>query len=188
MSTQHVITPDMTIDEIFEAHPQCAQKIAGVLSSAGLQCAGCAASSWETLEAGIYGHGLAEDDLKSILEQLNEVIQYKTDPSTISLSPEAAKKILSLQEKEKKAGYGLRFGDQAAGCSGYEYLLDFCKTPKADDEIFESRGISIFVDKKSLPRLLGCEIDYVDSIRGAGFKISNPNARTSCSCGSSHAY
>lgn len=178
----------MTIDEIFEAHPHCSQKLAGILSNAGLQCAGCAASSWETLEAGVFGHGLTEEDLNSILNELNEVIKQKSDPSSITLSKDAASKIQSLLEKENKTGWGLRFGDQAAGCSGYEYLLDFSKAPSDSDEIFESHGIQIFVDKKSLPRLIGCEIDYVDSIRGAGFKISNPNARTSCSCGSSHAY
>ena len=80
------------------------------------------------------------------------------------------------------------FGDQAAGCSGFEYVLDFSKKAKKTDVIFHSDDIEIHVDKNGLNRLIGCTIDYADGLSAGGFKISNPNAKGSCGCGKSQSY
>ena len=95
---------------------------------------------------------------------------------------------MEILKEEEKQGWGMRFGDRMSGCSGFEYILDYSEKAEADDEIFESHGIPIHINKGSLKRLLGSVIDYVDGLHGSGFKISNPHAKTSCGCGSSHNY
>lgn len=183
-----MITKDMTIEEIFEAYPERGEEIAHTLTRFGLHCLGCSAAAWETLEAGIFGHGMDEDILEEMLEELNNVVAKPFDTTTITLTRAAADKFRALGKAEGKEGFALRFGDQAAGCSGFEYLLDFSQAAGPNDVIFESEGIEIHVDKEILPRLLGAQIDYLDGLNTSGFKVSNPNSRTSCSCGSSHSY
>ena len=183
-----MITKDMTIEEIFEAHPERGEELAHILTRFGLHCLGCSAAAWETLEAGAFGHGMTEDILEEMLEELNGAVSKAFDTTTITLTPAAASKFRTLGKAEGKEDWALRFGDQAAGCSGFEYLLDFSKEAGPNDAIFESEGIEIHVDKDVLPRLLGAQIDYLDGLNTSGFKVSNPNSRTSCSCGSSHSY
>lgn len=183
------ITRTMTIDQILSGFPQKSQKLAQELTNAGLQCAGCSASTWETLEAGMFGHGMEDEEINSLVTRLNDVLSEKTeDPTTISLTEKAAEKFLAILKDEKKESWGMRFGERAAGCSGFEYYLDFSEKPKSDDLVFSSSGIQIHVNGKSAPRLLGCVIDYVDGLHGAGFKISNPHVKSSCGCGHSHGY
>ncbi len=182
------ITRDMTIEEILNSFPHKSQKLAQVMTKAGLHCVGCQAATWETLEAGVLGHGMSEDVLESLLAQLNAVLEEKIDPTKITLTPRAAQKYQSILQEEGKDGYGLRFGDMAGGCSGFEYILDYSESPTEDDQVFVSEGIEIHVNKHMISRLLGCEIDYVDGLHGSGFKISNPNARGSCGCGKSQSY
>lgn len=182
------IHKDMTIDEILGAYPGKSQKLAQVLTNAGLQCLGCSASTWETLEAGIFSHGLQQEDLDHVLNKLNDVLKETMDLTSITLTKKAAKKFQEIAKEDDKEGWALRFGDQAAGCSGFEYILDFSKQPKKNDAVYYSEGIEIHVDKTALSRLIGCTIDYVDGLSAGGFKISNPNARGSCGCGSSHSY
>jgi len=82
----------------------------------------------------------------------------------------------------------LRFADKAAGCSGFEYVLDYSEKATSEDEIFTSHGVEVHVNKKIVSRLIGSQIDYVDGLNGSGFKISNPNAKGSCGCGKSQSY
>lgn len=182
------ITREMTIEEIFKRFPHKSQKLAQVMTQAGLHCVGCSASTWETLEAGMYGHGMSDAQIDDLLKQLNAILEEKEDLTTITLTEKAAKKFLEILQEENKKGWGLRFGEKAAGCSGFEYFLDFSEKPKEDDLILESRGIQIHLNKKSASRLLGSVIDYADGLHGAGFKISNPNVKSACGCGSSHGY
>jgi iron-sulfur cluster assembly accessory protein len=180
---------EMTIDEIFTTHPAKAERLAQVMSSAGLQCAGCSASTWETLEAGMFGHGMDEAQVESLIKQLNEVLAEEgPPPDTITITPRAAAKYLSILKEESKQGWGIRFQEKAGGCSGFEYLLDYSERPNPDDVVFVSQGIEIHVPKAIEERLIGSQIDYIDGLQGAGFKITNPNVRSSCGCGSSHGY
>jgi len=182
------ITKDMTIEEIFQKFPQKSQRLAQEMSNMGLHCAGCSAATWETLEAGMYGHGFDDKSIDELTYSLNQIIKEEIDTNSITLSEKAAKKFLSILEEEKKQGWGLRLSEKASGCSGFEYILDFSKESKENDLTFNSNGIEIHVDKSSLERLIGCFVDYVDGLQGAGFKISNPNVKSACSCGSSHGY
>ncbi len=182
------ITRDMTIEEILSGFPQKSQKLAQEMTRTGLHCVGCGAATWETLEAGVLGHGFTEADLEALMKRLNAILEEKVDPNTITLTAKAAQKYISILEEEGKASYGLRFGDMAGGCSGFEYILDYSEAPTEDDQVFESNGVQIHVNRHMVPRLLGCEIDYLDGLNGSGFKISNPNAKGSCGCGKSQSY
>jgi iron-sulfur cluster assembly accessory protein len=185
---EKIITKDMTIEEIFTKFPQQSQRLAQTMTNIGLHCAGCSAATWETLEAGMYGHGFDDQKIVDLVDKLNEIINEKIDHNSITLTKTAANKFLSILKEENKQGYSLRLMEKAAGCNGFEYVLDFSEKPTDDDLIFESNGIEIHIKKNDSMRLIGCYIDYVDGLQGAGFKISNPNVKSSCSCGTSHSY
>jgi len=178
----------MPIEEILSAFPHKAQHLAQEMSSRGLQCTNCQAATWETLEAGMYGHGMDDAAIDSLTQRLNEILEEVNDPTTITFTERAAKKYLEILEEEGKQGWGLRFSDKMSGCSGFEYILDYSENALPDDTVFESHGIKIHVDKGMAPRLIGSEIDYIESLQSTGFKVSNPNVRSACGCGSSHGY
>lgn len=182
------INKEMTIEEILGGFPQKSQKLAQEITNAGLHCVGCQAATWETLEAGMLGHGYAEEEIDSLVKKLNAVLDQKADLTTITLTESAAEKYKGILAEEDKEGWGLRFGDKAGGCSGFEYILDYSQKARPDDEIFHSSGVEIHVNKQMVSRLLGCEIDYIDGLNGAGFKITNPHAKGSCGCGKSQSY
>lgn len=183
-----MITKEMTIEQIFETYSDRAQVLAQEMSNMGLNCVGCSAATYETLEAGVLGHGLSETDLASLLERLNEIVSQKLDNKSVSISKRAADKFCQIAKEDGKEGVALRLSDQAGGCSGYEYVLDFSEGKSDEDEVFESQGVEIHIQKERLNRLLGCNIDYMDGLNGAGFKITNPNVKGSCGCGKSQAY
>lgn len=178
----------MTIKHILSAFPHKAQRLAQEITSAGLHCVGCQAATWETLEAGMKGHGMSDELIDQLVERLNAVLDEKSDETSITITPRGAQKIISIFQEEGKAGWGLRLSHKMAGCSGFEYCLDYSEKAKEDDLIFESLGIQIHVNKSVSKYMLGSLIDYVDSLQGSGFKISNPNAKSSCGCGTSHNY
>jgi len=178
----------MTIEEILGMFPYKAQRLSQEITNAGLHCVGCHAAVWETLEAGMYTHGKTDAQIDELVRRLNALLDEEVDLSSILITARGAAKFLEILAEEGKHGWGMRFSEEMAGCSGFEYVLDFSEKAESDDETFLSHGIEIHVKKGMVPRLLGSEIDYVEGLRGAGFKISNPNVRSSCGCGSSHNY
>lgn len=182
------ITKEMTIEEIFARFPQKSQKLAQEMTSNGLHCVGCGASVWETLEAGMLSHGFSLEDVDEMVDNLNAILAEEADPTTICLTKRAAEKYRQILKEEGKEGWGLRFGDRAAGCSGFEYVLDYSEKASSEDRVFLSEGIEIHVNQQDVSRLIGSEIDYVDGLHGSGFKISNPNVKGSCGCGKSQSY
>lgn len=181
------IVSTMTIDEIFTRFPQKAQKLAQVLTGAGLHCVGCSASTWETIEAGVLGHGMSEDVLKKLLHDLNQTLEEESNPETITVTKRAVDKFKEICKTQGKANWSLRLDEKPAGCSGFEYTLDFSEKALDDDTIYSSNGVDVHVKTKAISRLVGSEIDYIDGLQ-SGFKISNPNVRSSCGCGNSHGY
>ena len=189
MSQAEKITKDMTVEEILYSFPQKSQKLVQALSSVGLECVGCCSASYETLEGGMLSHGMGESEVEKMVNLLNEILAEKPlDPTKVHLTESAALKFKEILEQEGKSGWGLRFGDHPGGCGGYEYTLDFSQKALEDDVVFESFGVEVHVNQKILPRLAGSEIDYYNGLRNSGFKISNPNARSSCGCGQSQSY
>ena len=183
-----MIHKDLTIEEILSKYPQKSQRIAQEFTNAGLHCAGCSAATYETLEAGMYGHGFNDEDIEKLIHKLNAVLEEKSDPTTITMTERAAIRFKSVLKEEGKSGWGLRFADKPGGCGGFEYVLDFSKAPEQDDTVFTYFDVDIHVNKNAIDRLLGSEIDYVEGLMGSGFKITNPNVKGSCSCGNSQSY
>lgn len=96
----------------------------------------------------------------------------------------AGRKLCALIEREDKGAY-LRVKITGGGCNGLSYKMKFVKEPKRGDILVQSSGAQILVDTKSALYLRGTELDYSDKMVGGGFKFSNPNAKSSCSCGES---
>lgn len=187
---QQLIHRQMTIQEILSLFPSKAQRLAQEITNAGLHCVGCHAATWETLEAGMRGHGFPEEAIDRLLGKLNAILlkDSNVDKSTITMTPHAAEKFLEFAQAEGKQGCGLRFRDVLKGCSGFAYELDFSDAALPGDEVFKSNGIEIHVPKECVGRLLGSVIDFTHTLHSSGFTVENPNTASSCGCGSSHNY
>lgn len=102
----------------------------------------------------------------------------------VTLSEAAAKHIARFIAKRGK-GIGIRLGVRTSGCSGMAYKLEFADAANDEDIVFESHGIKVLVDPKSLPYLAGTELDYTREGLNEGFKFNNPNVKDACGCGES---
>ena len=102
----------------------------------------------------------------------------------VTLTNEATERLRALVAEEGEPGAGLRVEVVPGGCSGFEYALSL-QSPKDGDEIVESGGVRVLIDRFSVPYLLGVELDFEESFQGSGFVINNPNASASCGCGKS---
>ena len=103
----------------------------------------------------------------------------------LTLTPKAVQMVKEAMEAEKLENHGLRVFVQGGGCSGFQYGLDFDTAPKSGDFELSFQGLKVFVDPMSAMHLEGTTIDYVMGVSGAGFKFNNPQAKTTCGCGSS---
>src|SRR6266480_2572066 len=107
------------------------------------------------------------------------------DERLIKLTSGAAAKVGSLLTKQGRPEGVLRVAVVGGGCSGLQYKMDLQDAPANRDILVESSGIKVVVDPKSALYVTGSELDYVDALQDGGFKVKNPNAATSCSCGES---
>ena len=107
------------------------------------------------------------------------------DERLIKVTANAAKKVGSLLTRQGRAQGVLRVAVVGGGCSGLQYKMDLQDGPANRDILVESAGIKVVVDPKSALYVTGSELDYVDALQEGGFKVKNPNAATSCSCGES---
>ncbi|MDQ6632864.1 MAG: iron-sulfur cluster assembly accessory protein [Verrucomicrobiota bacterium] len=107
------------------------------------------------------------------------------DERLIKVSPSAANKVSSLLTKQGRPNGVLRVAVIGGGCSGLQYKMDLQDNPANRDLLVESSGIKVVVDPKSALYVTGSELDYVDALQEGGFKVKNPNAAASCSCGES---
>jgi iron-sulfur cluster assembly protein len=107
------------------------------------------------------------------------------DERLIRVTPSAAQKVQSLLAKQGRPNGVLRVAVVGGGCSGLQYKMDLQDGPANRDILVESCGIRVVVDPKSSLYVAGSELDYVDALQGGGFKVKNPNAATTCSCGES---
>jgi iron-sulfur cluster assembly protein len=103
----------------------------------------------------------------------------------ITITDKGAEKVHAfLAGQQATAIDGLRVGVRGGGCSGFQYLLAFDEQ-REGDEVFETAGLKLLVDRESLPYVRGSTIDYEETLQGAGFKVENPNVVAACGCGSS---
>jgi iron-sulfur cluster assembly protein len=102
----------------------------------------------------------------------------------ITLTEAAANRVEKYLANRGK-GVGLRLGVRTSGCSGMAYTLEFVDEPKPEDQFFESHGVKVFIDPKSLAYIDGTELDFTKEGINEGFKFNNPNVKDECGCGES---
>lgn len=116
---------------------------------------------------------------------MSEIYMTETLNTTIEITDSAANRIKHLLEGEKEAdAFTIRV--DGGGCSGFQYIFGFGKAA-ADDLVFEKNGIKVATDTTSIELINGAKLDYVEELGGAYFAVKNPNATSSCGCGSSFA-
>ena len=103
---------------------------------------------------------------------------------SVTLTEAAANEVQKYLARRGK-GVGLRLGVKTSGCSGMAYKLEFADQVEPDDKVWESFGVKVLVDEKSLPYLDGTELDYTREGLQEGFKFHNPNEKSRCGCGES---
>ena len=105
--------------------------------------------------------------------------------SDIIITESAAKQIQHLLKQEKDSNFYFRIKVSGGGCAGFQYNFDFTSKKQKDDLIFKKNEINVIVDEMSLNLIKGSKIDYIKELIGSSFKISNPQASSSCGCGTS---
>jgi iron-sulfur cluster assembly accessory protein len=108
-----------------------------------------------------------------------------TTGPTVDLTDGCKEQIRRMLAENSMSGFGLRFGLQGGGCSGYTYQLEFEESPQPDDEVFDFDGVRVFMNPLHIEYLRGSVIDFRDELIGAGFHIENPNVKRKCGCGTS---
>ena len=121
------------------------------------------------------------------MSNIIESVDLQVPPTPILFSDAAAAKVKELLEEEANPDLRLRVFVQGGGCSGFQYGFTFDETVNDDDTTIRKEGVELLVDPMSFQYLVGAEIDYKDDLEGAQFVIRNPNAGTTCGCGSSFA-
>lgn len=106
--------------------------------------------------------------------------------SDIALTPAAAARVATIAERQNKPAI-LRLSVEGGGCSGFQYRFGLADAPAEDDMVAETDGVRLVVDTISLDLVRGAEVDYVESLGGAAFRVTNPNAASGCGCGTSFA-
>ena len=123
------------------------------------------------------------------MSQTNAAVDQSTvlaePPTPLIFTDSAAAKVADLIAEEGNTDLKLRVFVQGGGCSGFQYGFTFDEAVNEDDTTFEKNGVTLLVDSMSFQYLVGAEIDYKEDINGSQFVIKNPNATTTCGCGSS---
>jgi len=186
---KETIHRETMIGEIVEKYPE----VIGTLKNFGVHCVGCHISPFESLEMGFKGHGMSDKEVDNAVKQLNAVIS-KAKKQEIQLSSlqknlylmvtdAAALRIRNLLKKERKKAF--RLGIKSGGCSGHEYVFGIEDKQRSNDVIVTAKDVKVYVDKASIEKLNGSTLDYYESLQGSGFKVINPNATSTCGCGTS---
>jgi len=114
---------------------------------------------------------------------MSEAVQHNEDP--LLFTDAAVAKVRELVEEEKNDALMLRVFISGGGCSGFQYGFTFDENLTEGDTVIERNGVRLLIDPMSIQYLMGAEIDYTEGLEGAQFVIRNPNASTTCGCGSS---
>ena len=121
-----------------------------------------------------------------MIEQQPTTIDPQPPMTTVvSLTDAAVSKLSELTKEETNPDIGLRVYVYSGGCSGFRYGMMLEDAPTPEDASYDVSGIKVYVDGQSVALLKGSQIDYVDTLMGAGFTVNNPNAVAACGCGSS---
>lgn len=181
------IKATMTVGDVIQMVPESIP----IMLNYGLHCVGCNAATWETLEQGAMGHGMAQDVFDKMLGEINDLAKKEAEKleepveQTITVSEAAAKKATAMAESAGRANVILRVSVVPGGCAGFKYDMDFVDAPDADDFIIEAHGIKTVLNKSSMEAIAGSTLDYVETLKESGFKITNKKFTQSCACGDS---
>jgi iron-sulfur cluster insertion protein len=115
---------------------------------------------------------------------MTEIAEAQNQDQAVTVTSTAVAKIKELRDRENLGDKGLRVRVVGGGCHGFSYALGF-DDRKETDSVLAIEGVDLLIDKYSAPYLVGASIDFVDGLNGAGFKIGNPNAKSTCGCGES---
>jgi len=180
------VTKDMTIGDVVKQYPASIE----VLQSAGVHCVGCHVSYSETLEQGFKGHGMSDEQVDEVIAKINNAVEDSKgeEGKEFIVTKKASEKLAEVLKENGIENSGLRVEIVPGGCSGFQYSLEIDDNTTPEDEIIEEKGVRIIISKTYMQMLKGAKLDYVDSIQGGGFKITNPNAHSSCGCGQSFQY
>ena len=190
MATQssQAVTKDMTVADIIAKYPFAAD----IMQSYGLSCFGCAVNTLESVEMGAKGHGIPEERMEEMVEEMNSVISSGKTPvreekpiQPLAVTPKAAQKMKDILTQQKKEGWGIRIVVSAGGCAGYMYGMDFAQKGEENDQVIHANGVPVFIEANSTKLLSGVVIDFVETLQESGFKFENPNAKATCGCGQS---
>jgi iron-sulfur cluster assembly accessory protein len=107
-----------------------------------------------------------------------------SEPAEIQLTPAAAARVAAIAKRQGKAAI-LRLAVDGGGCAGFQYRFGLAEGIEADDTIAEQDGVTLVVDEVSLDLVRGSAVDFVESLGGAAFQVTNPNAASGCGCGTS---
>ena len=181
-----IITKEMTIGDVVAKYPAVIEP----LQESGVHCVGCHVSYHETLEQGFKGHGMSDEEVEAVIGKLNKAIEENKHEQgkDFIVTKKAAEKLIEVLKENNKQGSGLRVEIVPGGCSGFQYGLELDDNSTDLDITIEEKGVKIIVSKENLQFLKGAKLDYVDSLQGGGFKISNPNVKSGCGCGQSFDY
>ena|SRR3989344_2816062 len=184
-TVQQYVTKDMTMGDIVQKYPAAIE----VMLSNGLHCIGCHVSYWETLEQGTLGHGMSEEQMNKMIDDINKTISESISNTEqgkqLILTKKATDKLKSLISTQKNNIKGLKITVSPGGCAGYHYDFELTSSKEDKETIIETEGVKVFIDQESLDMIKGSTIDYVEALQGAGFKVSNPSATSTCGCGQS---
>lgn len=191
--TQTLIDENMTVGDVISQWPEVAE----IFGKHGLSCIGCSVNTMEAIGVGARGHGMSDKEIASMIQEANDFLAKKEAGEEAhveggkvltfvepKLTEAAAKKVSELMKSQNKNGF-LRFGVAPGGCSGFTYGLEFVESSKPEDIVLEQHGVKLVISKKSMEKVSGAQIDFVDSLQGSGFKITNPQAKSGCGCGKS---
>ncbi len=103
----------------------------------------------------------------------------------LTLTEKAVGKVKEIMEQQTPKPAGLRIAVVGGGCSGFSYQMNFDQASNGMDKVYDFGGLNVFVDQASMMYLVGTEVDYIETLEGAGFKFNNPNVKSTCGCGSS---
>ncbi|MEJ0089356.1 MAG: iron-sulfur cluster assembly accessory protein [Limisphaerales bacterium] len=124
--------------------------------------------------------------IANLASKPTSVPNFRTgDERLVKLTASAANKVSTLLNKQGRINGVLRVAVVGGGCSGLQYKMDLQDGPASRDILVESGGVRVVVDPKSALYVTGSELDYIEALQDGGFKVKNPNAATSCSCGES---
>ena len=178
------ITRGMTIGEVIAKHPFLAE----IMTSYGLHCVGCGVNPYETIEQGCLGHGMPEETLERMMDEINDAVtSTPKEEQKFIISRNAVEKLNGFAKQEGKKNFALRLGIASNGCCGGDelnYTLEFADKSESDEIVLSNNGVNLYVNSHVINKINDISIDYVEDKNGAGFKIETSAKQSSGGCGS----